>query len=51
MPTTSTSETSGDLPGEATPAPPIVGFILFIGVFMVVYWVLRAWFTRVAPGD
>jgi len=32
--------------GTATEAPPIMGFVLFISAFAVVYWILRAWFVR-----
>lgn len=34
-------------PGTATQAPPLFGFVLVLGAFAVVYWVMRAWFTRV----
>jgi hypothetical protein len=32
--------------GTATEAPPIMGFVLFISAFAVVYWIFRAWFVR-----
>jgi hypothetical protein len=44
MPSTETP--AEDPMGPATEAPPIMGFVLFISAFAVVYWILRGWFVR-----